>query len=192
MHKVKEWIKRWIVKICMFISSYFPLYIMLLILKHDLFNTREKILNTQIFPFVLGMLICVIVSIISTIIIFKGEGVKSIKIKDLERPDDTIISYLMTYIIPLLANDYQKKEIIIVNIILFILIGYLYIRLNLIYLNPLWSVCGYFPYWINADVVVITDLKYSELKNIKETRQKLKGMYIANDIFIAKRKNNEL
>ena len=192
MRKIKEWIKKWIVKICMFISSYFPLYIMLLILEYNSFNTKDKLLKGNSLFFVSCMLVCIIISLISTIIIFQGNGSKPIEIEDLERPDDTIISYMMTYIIPLLTNDYHNGQVMTVNIILFMLIGYLYIRLNLMYLNPRWSVCGYFPYRINSDIVLITDLKYSELKYIRRTKQKLIGMYIANDIFIAKKKNNNL
>lgn len=192
MQHIRACTKKWIVKICMFISSYFPLYIMLLILEYNSFNTKKKLLEGGSLIFVLCMFVFLVISVGSTIIIFCSKGSKPLKINDFERPDDTIISYMMTYIIPLLSNDYQNMQVIAVNIILFLLIGYLYIRLNLMYLNPLWSICGYLPYRINSEIVVITDLKYSELKYFKRNNQKLKGIYVANDIFIAKRKNNSI
>lgn len=192
MRKLKRWGKKWIVKICMFISSYFPLYIMLLILEYNSFNTKDKLLNGNILFFVMCMSICIGISLISTVFVFSENGSKSIKVNDLERPDDTIISYMMTYIIPLLTNEYHDRQVLVVNIILFLLIGYLYIRLNLMYLNPLWSICGYLPYRVNGDIMMITDLKYSELKCFKRTERKLIGMYIANDICVVKRKNNVL
>ena len=93
------------------------------------------------------MLICMIVSLISIVLIkVSKNGTKKILIENIERPDDTIISYIMTYIIPIVTVNSISKYEIIVNILLFILIGYLYIRLNLLYLNPLWSMFGYIPY----------------------------------------------
>ena len=126
------------------------------------------------------------VSLISTIIILRGSGCKPLQIKEVERPDDTVISYMMTYIIPILSTDFQEYGVIAVNFVMFLLIGYLYIRLNLLYLNPLWSLVGYLSFRVNSEVVVITNIKYSELKKV----QTLKGYYIANDIFVAQRNDN--
>lgn len=183
---------RSIIKFLMFISSYFPLYIMLLILH---FNKCTEIvvdekLNIKILIFFLAILLCIILSLVSFLLL-KSDGVtKRLKIKTIERPDDTIISYMMTYIIPILTTVMSDNGAIIVNIILFLLIGYLYVRLNLLYLNPLWSMCGYLAYKVNADVIIITNIKYSELKQMNKTP--IKGYYLANDIFVAKKKNNEL
>ena len=96
-------------------------------------------------------------------------------IENIERPDDTIISYIMTYIIPIVTVNNISKYEIIVNILLFILIGYLYIRLNLLYLNPLWSMLGYIPYRINNDTILITNYKMTELKNKQKNGQLIKG-----------------
>lgn len=114
-------------------------------------------------------------------------GTKKILIENIERPDDTIISYIMTYIIPIVTVNNISKYEIIVNILLFILIGYLYIRLNLLYLNPLWSMFGYIPYRINNDTILITNYKMPELKNKQKNGQLIKGFFMANDIFIAQR-----
>ncbi|MBS5720854.1 MAG: hypothetical protein KHW50_00490 [Clostridium sp.] len=180
--------KKNLMKCLLFISSYFPLYFFLLVLNFDQYNSYEKIKRIPIIIFLISMLICMIVSLISIVLIkVSKNGTKKILIENIERPDDTIISYIMTYIIPIVTVNNISKYEIIVNILLFILIGYLYIRLNLLYLNPLWSMFGYIPYRINNDTILITNYKMSELKNKQKNGQLIKGFFMVNDIFIAQR-----
>jgi hypothetical protein len=183
-------LKRYIIKSIMFISSYFPLYIMLLVLHYDKYNEIHELKKFKVAIFVAVLLVCILLSLLSLILLKLSIGNKPLRLEDIERPDDTIISYMMTYIIPILTTNFLNKGEIFVNIVLFLLIGYLYIRLNLLYLNPLWSIFGYLSYRANSDVVIITDIKYSRLKQIKNNNINLKGFYIANDIFVAKSKNN--
>lgn len=182
--------KRVLVKGVLFISSYFPLYIFVLILNIDSYNSIEKLQRFPVLIFLISMIACIIISIISIItIMISKNGTKKMIIDNIERPDDTILSYIMTYIIPILTVNNMDKYQILVNILLFILIGYLYIRLNLLYLNPLWSMFGYISYRINNDTVLITNYKMAELKKKIKNKQSIKGFYIANDIFIAKRES---
>lgn len=184
--------KRILIKCILFISSYFPLYIFLLILNIDSYNSLEKLQQAPVIIFLISMLICIVISIISLIAVsITKNGTKKLLIEDVQRPDDTIISYVMTYIIPILTVNNMDKYEIIVNILLFILIGYLYIRLNLLYLNPLWSIFGYIAYRVNNDTVLITDYKIVNLKNKIKNKQSIRGFYIANDIFIAKKEEGE-
>lgn len=183
-------IKRYIVKWMMFISSYFPLYIMLLILHFDKYDSICEIKRVKVIIYLIVMIICISISLVSLVFLKVSSGNKKLIINELERPDDTIISYMMTYIIPILTTDLVNRGEIIVNIILFLLIGYLYIRLNLLYLNPLWSIFGYLAYRINSDVVVITNINYNELKLKRNSNKEIYGFYIANDIFVAQRKDN--
>jgi hypothetical protein len=184
-------VKRYVVKSLMFISSYFPLYIMLLILHHDKCY-RLQDLEPKVTVFVFVMAICIILSLLSVCFIKISTGTKPLKIDEIERPDDTIISYMMTYIIPILTTSFLTKGEILVNILLFLLIGYLYIRLNLLYLNPLWSMFGYLSFRVNSDVVIVTNIQYSRLKQLKANNKAIKGLYIANDIFIAQEKENSV
>ena len=180
--------KRILIKCILFVSSYFPLYLFLLILNIDNYNSKEELGTFSTIIFLVAMLVAIILSIGSLLFIkFSNYGTKKIKIENIERPDDTIISYIMTYIIPILTVNNMDKYEIIVNIFLFILIGYLYIRLNLLYLNPLWSSFGYISYRINNDTVLITNYDITDLKNISKNNLDIKGFFISNDIFIAKK-----
>lgn len=59
------------------------------------------------------------VSLISIVLIkVSKNGTKKILIENIERPDDTIISYIMTYIIPIVTVNNISKYEIIVNILL--------------------------------------------------------------------------
>lgn len=159
---------------------------MLLIMHFDKVLSLRESLSIKKIIFVAAIVLSVIVSLLSSIIILKSGGVKRLDITEIERPDDTIISYMMTYIIPILSVDFQNYGVIAVNFILFLLIGYLYIRLNLLYLNPLWSMVGYLSYRVNSEVVIITNIKYTDLRRMRCVR----GCYIANGIFIAQKSNN--
>ncbi|NLB91699.1 MAG: hypothetical protein GX786_10840 [Clostridiales bacterium] len=165
-------------KILMFVSSYFPLYVMLIILNW------ENILKSTIMACVLGPLI--LLSLGSVYLLHKGKGNRSETIGKISRPDDVVISYIMTYIIPLMSGMDGNKATIIVNFLLYLLIGYMYIRLNLVYINPLWAIWGYIVYREESERIIITNLPYDYIKKQNE----LIGYYIMNDIFVAKKSDN--
>lgn len=176
-----------ITRTIMFISSYFPLYIIIIILYFSklLKGLIERNILIIIFTFLLVLLI--VLSAVSIILLKKGQGTREKLISNLENPDDTVLSYIMTYIIPLVTNGDNSNEVYIVNVILFVLIGYIYLRLNLIYLNPLWAIFGYLIYRDSNREIVITNISREELRHI----EKLKGYYISNDIFVAHKKDND-
>ena len=145
----------------------------------------EKNIILLIFTILLVLLI--LVSVVSIILLKQGQGTREKVISNLENPDDTVLSYIMTYIIPLVTNGDNSNEAYIVNVILFVLIGYIYLRLNLIYLNPLWAIFGYLIYRDSNREIVITNISREELRHM----EKLKGYYISNDIFVAHKKDND-
>lgn len=181
-------------KILMFISSYFPLYVMLLILKFNKYNTISKIVmlfqskSFKVLIFVGVLLILIFLSFFSVYDIKKTKGNEYYNINKIARPDDTVISYMMTYIVPLLTTDTLSNEIVLINIFLFILIGYMYIRLNLIYLNPLWSIFGYIMYKTDSDMIIITDIPYCRIKSLNNSR--VKGTLLGGNIYLIQKREN--
>lgn len=176
-----------ITRTIMFISSYFPLYIMIIILYLSKIEKGFLEKNILIIIFAALTLILIFISVISVILLKLGKGTQEKVINNnLENPDDTVLSYIMTYIIPLITNGDRSKEVYIVDILLFILIGYIYLRLNLIYLNPLWAMFGYIIYRDANKEIVITNISREVLRH----KERLKGYYISNNIFIAHKKDN--
>jgi len=143
--------------------------------------------NIILLIFTILLVILILVSVVSIILLKQGQGTREKVISNLENPDDTVLSYIMTYIIPLVTNGDNSNEVYIVNVILFVLIGYIYLRLNLIYLNPLWAIFGYLIYRDSNREIIITNISREELRHM----EKLKGYYISNDIFVAHKKDNE-
>lgn len=175
------------IKIIMFISSYFPLYIMVFILYFDklIKGLQQKKMSWIIFAIVI--ILVVAISFLSIYLLLKGNGKKYKSIEGLKRPDDTVLSYIMTYIIPLVSGQHNSTQVYLVNFLLFLLIGYIYIRLNLIYLNPLWAIFGYNIYHDDEEII-ITNISYNLMKHAKVIR----GYYLSNGIFVAHKHNNRI
>lgn len=187
MNNKNDKIKKLMTRIVMFISSYFPLYIMIIILYYSKILKGWKEHNSLIVCTVVLIAILVVISFISIFLLKRGRGAKEIDARNLENPDDTVLSYIMTYIIPLITNGDSSKEVYVVNIFLFILIGYIYLRLNLIYLNPLWAMFGYVIYKNANKEIIITNVSREILRH----KENLKGYYISNDIFVAHKEEND-
>jgi hypothetical protein len=170
----------------MFISSYFPLYIILLILNFDIKKSKVLFVKNNVFLIIL-IIFCGI-SIITVINLKHTKGNENHIFSDIEKTEDTIISYLMTYIVPILSINISNTDTIIINCILYVLIGFMYIKLNLIYLNPLFLICGYYVYKAKDEMVIITDIPYIKLKNLSGDR--LKSSRLGNDIYLVQKNDN--
>lgn len=174
-------------KLLMFISSYFPLYIMMLVLFLGECDNVFKKPSIGQYIFFIIMVIAIILSVFSIYLLFKSRGSRYLEYNKAEHPDDMVISYIFSYIIPMLSIDNISKITILVNnLLLFTIIGYLYICMDLIYLNPLWSVMGYISYKVDEDIILITNIPYDRIRKTK----KLYGFFLSNRIFVAHKKEN--
>lgn len=173
------------IKLIMFISSYFPLYIMIVILYFDKIRVGLLEKNKGWIIFIAIITICILISLLSILLLSNGKWCRKKSVGKLKRPDDTVLSYIMTYIIPLISGENSSMQIYLANFLLFILIGYIYIRLNLIYLNPLWAMFGYLIYR-DEEEIIITNISFNIIKHMGS----LKGYYLSNGIFIAHKRDN--
>ena len=178
---------RFIVKSLMFISSYLPLYLLLIILEWKfVVNIYYQEASKSEF-FIIGLLATlIIISAITLILFMKIKTGNYCNYNSINRPDDKVISYVFTYIVPLLSLDIANINKIVVNLALVALVWGLYIKLDLFYLNPALVFMGYITYTTD-DKTIITDIPYNQLKNKMGS---LSGCFITNDIFIAKKKYN--
>ena len=91
-----------------------------------------------------------------------GDFKKATKIK----PASIInFEYFLAYIIPFVAIDIDSMRQLLAYGILFVFIGLLYIRTELIYVNPTLSMLGYNLFKIEADnenIVLITKNSYQQ------------------------------
>lgn len=121
---------------------------------------------------------------------FLQNGSQNIKrIDNVERSDDIVLNYIYTYMLPILSFELEKVDTIIINGLLFLLVWFLYIKLQLVYLNPLWAAFGYIPYPYK-DGYILTNIEYEVLK--RNQGVEIVGHYLTNGVFIANKKDNKL
>ena len=169
-------------RIRMFISSYFPLYVILLILYRDKILSIIHYTNIITSIFIITLVALCIISIFVCINLKRTKGNENHIFNEIQKTEDTIISYMMTYIVPILSIDLQDSNTLIMNIILYILIGFMYVRLSLIYLNPLFLMCGYYIYKSENEAVIISNISYIELRSLNGFR--LKSTSLGNNIYL--------
>lgn len=105
----------------LFISSFFPLYILLLINNFHYFNSVKKLKDAYIFVnlnvsiFLLVIIILIIVSIISLISIISTKQNERHIFSDIVKTEDNILSYIVMYLLPLLSINISHINSLLVN-----------------------------------------------------------------------------
>ena len=183
-------------KFILFIFSYLPLYCILIL---DLFD--YKFLNPKkniIFNIkhvkitILEMIIFLLVILLISIVLFywiihrSTKKYKSDKIIELKKENTEIASYIVTYILPLCSLNNSPNIYLLINFVLFIFNMIVYIRLDLIYLNPVIILFGYNVFSVKLErgefeFHVITKQTYHSLK--REMNREIKMHEISDELY---------
>lgn len=182
----------------LFLSSYLPLYILIIIQNYSFFSSMLKNILIKlngisgtikeeppykwIFFVVIIFLNLISFCTIHRFVISKSNRKFNITGK-YEKTGDSIISYIFTYLVPLLSMDINNGNSIIVNLLLFIFIGVLYVAQDLIYLNPILALLG-FSFYINDEKIIITKFSLEKLKEFEENGYKVKGNRLGSYIYV--------
>jgi len=148
------------VKIPLFLSSYFPLW--LIFFATLIFNEKYQLLNqfyakseeqnmTVIYAAILLGLIIIVSMVVVGLLAWgskKGNNPKPITVKEREDFTGEYMLYIVTYVIPFLTDDFLEPSRIFALGILMTTIGVLYIRANLFHVNPTLNLFGYKLYKI--------------------------------------------
>ena len=118
-------------RICLFLSSYFPLFVIFTIQNYSLteFNFMALI------PTIIG-----IVSLIWLAVFIRWTSScesRLITVSSIQRKDAEVMSYIASYLIPFMGVDFSKLENWISLLIFFLILMVIYINSNLIHINPL-------------------------------------------------------
>ena len=104
---------------------------------------------------------------------------------------DSLMNYIVTYFTPLLSFDMNNTTSILMNSLLFLLIGLMYVGSNASYLNPVLGVFGFkifgvtgFPHAHH----IITNLSFDDIETARETDVELISYRLGDGIYILKRK----
>jgi hypothetical protein len=101
----------------------------------------------------------------------KRIGQYSIMVKNVESRDKDVLVYLMTYVLPLVSLNTQNLKEVIIFILLIILIMWLSLYSDLLYINPLLTAFKRRLYAVetaNGKVIVISRKKNLEIYKNKE------------------------
>ena len=102
--------------------------------------------------------------------------------------NDQVLSYLVSYLLPFIGFDLTQSNEFVALIIIFLTIGVLYIKADLIYINPLLLLFGFNIYeaqFINGSKRILISRKNVNeiklLKNIKFYELEDRSIIIEND-----------
>ncbi len=154
-----------IFKMSLFISSYIPLYVLIFINDMEELNIEsvlEVYNKNNIFWIIISVLS--IVSMLSMIIFLNFNHTKRSTFENVESIHNDILDYFITYIIPLNTVDITKSTSILVNSIIFFIIGVYYVESDLMYLNILLIFIGYKVYRDKSDNIIISKKDKDDFK----------------------------
>ena len=122
------------VKICLFLVSYFPLFVIMSVLHYDYLI----ILYSAIILSAVGF-----VGLVITIMTYNKISGSRIQAKEIKSDGKVNFQYFLAYIIPFIAIDIDETRQLLAYSVLFVFIGILYVKTNLIYVNPTLIILGY-------------------------------------------------
>lgn len=187
MSETRSWIK-----IPLFLSSYFPLW--LIFLGVLFIDPKYQILvkppaENQL---VVGAAITFAIMIIASLSILRaqllqverGNNPRPITIKDKEDITSGYILYIATYVVPFVSDNFLEYHRIYMLVVMMATIGAMYIRGNLFHINPALNLFGYRLYKVQDT----HDNKLLILSRRDEIEDSVDGNILSNTIFIDTKK----
>lgn len=158
-------------KFLMYISSLWLLFIMLIILYIDVpleFGENSHYIGTwnlitrNIIPVVSIVMLIVSSFFVTTFNYSISRGMQSyFKIKRIQNKNYEHLTFLTTYILPLIAFNLSEIRFVIMFLLLIFVIGFIYVKTDLFYANPTLALLGYQLY--EADVEMRDNKTYENL-----------------------------
>ncbi|MGE7923371.1 hypothetical protein ACQKND_09310 [Viridibacillus arvi] len=142
-------------KMLLFISSFLPLYVILIVQ----FSDFDKSLKYNIIEHKISysiLMVLIIISISSFLyFLFCKMNIEE-DFGQIESANSEILSYFITYIVPLTTLKEDDINSIIINLILFLVIGVFYVSDNQFYLNVLFKFAGFNVYQDENKKIIIS------------------------------------
>lgn len=145
-------------KVGLYVTSLWLLFFLLIVLtidvsfsKNYVFIGFDELIKRNIIPLIsfvfliLGIIYCFFFDYK-----FKGTAPLQIEVKEIKNVNYEHITFLTTYIIPLLSFDISNIRYLVLLFLLLIIICAIYIRTNLFYANPTLALLGYRIYEITG------------------------------------------
>ncbi|WP_405175595.1 anti-phage protein KwaA [Paenibacillus sp. FSL H8-0261] len=147
-------------KIELYVISLWLLFILIIIVTIDIpiclknscsFIGFKKLITSNIIPvFAFILLLLGILFFFNFKYKLAGSQQNHITVKKIENRNYEHLTFLSTYIIPLIAFDLTKIRYAIVLFLLLVAIGIMYVKTNMFYTNPTLALLGYKIFKVNA------------------------------------------
>lgn len=195
-------------KVIMFLSSYSPLYILIITLNYGFNDIRDsitKLLNinsintSDIILYILVILIIVPSVILKIVLKVSDKYTETVKIIGISDGNDRVVDYVLAYIVSFITTDFVNLKdnninVLITGILIQILLCYLYCKSNMLYINPVLNICfGYNIFIANTNknnLIILTkdaNKAYSTKEEILEKGFKnIRLNCFSNGIYILK------
>lgn len=176
----------------LFISSYAPLYFLLAINNYNFDFTpitfiAEMCGNPRQVTFWIVITVLFSISLVS-VSYFEFIGLNERRIVNGLKPlNESVLSYLITYVIPLTAMDISSVNSLLVNALLFIIIGIVYVKSELVYLNILLILLGFRVYNDSTGNVIITNYKKDDLTVFENSNKSLLCRKVVRGVYLLRR-----
>ena len=198
----------------LYLSSYIPLYLIFVVSnlfdiyssyitlnEKNLYNLNNLILVTKVNFFLIIFFICIsIVSLILLMLILNvvGRSSEYMDFYEIKKNNKSINEYILVYILPFITvqtNDYKELTIFI---IIFLLIGILSVKNDLVYINPILYIMKFNIYSFKEtndsleESILISKYTILELKDIYNTdanRINARASRMAHGVFYIKKQN---
>lgn len=190
-----DYLSKWI----LFVTSYLPLYFWLLFSGIDytqLDFSKYKLETLKSFPnvFRLILLCLIIISFVEIINLFIGSGseIKTLpKEMEISPESDSLMNYVVTYFTPLLSFDLNDTKSVMMNVLLFLLIGLMYVGSSATYLNPFLGVFGFKIFGVSGFPHahhIISSFSFDEIETIKNRGDEIIRYRLGDGIYVIKAK----
>ncbi|EIA17473.1 TPA: hypothetical protein K8N36_000895 [Clostridium perfringens] len=195
-------------KIIMFLSSYAPLYIFIITLNFNLSEIKNSLYKLSDISLInqndVILYIMILLVIVPNVILKKmlndtKEYSETIKVINIEEADDKILDYILAYIVTFMTTNYvdfknSDSKIIFTGLLIQVLLGYLYCRANMFYINPVLNIIyGYHIFVANTEnkTIIILSKKQENVLELKKeiyesSYKRIKLNCFSNGIYIYK------
>lgn len=201
MSVIKKMI-RFLRKFTFYLSSFLPLYLLLFIQNvqikdKDNNNLTIKSFFSQFYStssgsvkvFWITLTVLIILSILGVVIfakVYTKSPGRKVTLKNVDYVREDTMGYIVTYIVPMIAMDIHSGRSLLVNFLLFLIIGSFYIKNDQIFMNPLYNFFG-FNVFSAEDRVYITKIKKHEIRVISKNNTEVRINNILGDIYLLTR-----
>jgi hypothetical protein len=184
-------------KLILFLTSYIPLGIICLIIDFEKFEF--PFFKHEVCTVLLAPLIILLLPLLYLLIHHyktKPAGREKMNIIKVENMDSQLLSYIFTYIVPFLGFPSERR--IYVALFLLFIIGVLYIRSEMIGINPILALFGYHIVKVewkkdsweqeqSQTAMLITRLDYYKIKHSKNVN----AIQMHNELYLLRGNNND-